>query len=825
MAEWWNVLSALQGIRRRSVAGTMQLADTTVRENADEFGTSGTETFAGAVVGDEYNPILRWPNAVRVYDEIRRSDPDARATLLILKLPILRADEAINPPDKGDTTDKAIADFCTWVLLTQGLMRISMRKILRHLLLRLDFGFSAVELAWLVDTFDGRPVYRFRRLAPRLPQTLQEWLVDQNGELTFMVQYAPKAGDWGEWKIPADYLCVTVHDREGDNYNGMSVLRGAYKPWYYKNQLEHIDMIRHHRFGAGLPEAKVQQGQKLTQTERQITVNTLSTLAASEAAFVITPAKLDLTIHHPPSGESGIMKSLEYHSFAIARSILANFLNNASEGMNTNRTKKLADVFMFLEESLANELTTDINEQIVRRLCDQNFDMTGRDYPRYALTNINPIDIGEVADTFQKLGGAGFVTPDDDLEAWLRRAQGAPPLPTQFSRAERIAAGLLPTEGAPGETPGTQPDQTNTTDEERAIAATERQQRLQDETVILSTAARIEDAGRSGKRMISARDGMLLAAAATIRAKRRLVQNFDVLLNTDANKPIEINGRFYSREATELERRVLALSEIPDKLDSATQTLTETVIKIRRTQLKAAARWFAAHDDITARPDDVPMPEQGDLFAAIRDAQTELENYGALQVRHELIRQGAPITLDDRDDAMDSIELARRKKERDVLHNALTASARSTADFMLSDWRSEIVDGAVRMRRTGMSGDELEAAMLRELDTRAEQGVLRHTKQQVNEAFGIGRAREAEKHTDIIARVVQSCLLDAHSCKPCRSVDGEEMKFNSGRQKSLAPPYRNCLGKESCRCTQLYIYENPADRAGEGRRLREGATL
>jgi hypothetical protein len=62
-------------------------------------------------------------------------------------------------------------------------------------------------------------------------------------------------------------------------------------------------------------------------------------------------------------------------------------------------------------------------------------------------------------------------------------------------------------------------------------------------------------------------------------------------------------------------------------------------------------------------------------------------------------------------------------------------------------------------------------------------------------------------------------LLDRNTCKPCTAVDGVEMQFGSARQKELAPPYRKCSGGDNCRCTQLYIYENPRDRAREGVRL------
>jgi hypothetical protein len=755
---WWNILDRLRDIRRPAPDPERPIAAADpVRADEDhaEYGFSGNESYAGEafIADDEYNPVLKWPLLASVVDEMRKSSPDAIAMLRMLKLPILRATYEIRPPENGTTEDKAIADFCTWALLRTNAMRDPWPRALRHFLLMLEFGFSAAELVWNVAMFDRRPVYNLWRLAPRLPKTLKGWIVSRYGELEYMVQHPPtlRPGDRDEKRIPADYLCVTCNEREGDNYNGLSVLRAAYKPWYYQNQLEHIDMIRHHRFSAGIPEAKVTGPTKLTRTERNITEDTLRSIASSEASYLITPASLEFKIHHPPPGDSGVVKSMEYHKEAIPRSILAMFLNRQSEGLNTNRTRVLSDLFGYLLEAFADELAADINKQVIVRLCDQNFTMTGREYPSGRFTNINPLEMKELATMFKELGAGFFLTPDDDLEGWMRRMVGAPELPKAFARGERPQPVAQP-ENTPTARPGSQPADDDTRDEGR----------------------------------IAARD------------------------------PIEIHGRQYSREPTELERRIVALAEVPDKLDTVTEAITKELIDLRKRQLAKAAAFLANRDTLPS-PESIPMAEAGDAYAIIRQMQEDLDAFGAQQVRHELLRQGAPAVLFARDRAGD-LRLGRQKKD---LNNALVASARSFADWLTTEWRSDILDAAVRLRRTDVNGDELERQLITELNERAEQGVLRFTKQKVNEAYGIGRAKEAEAHSDVIARVVQSCLLDRNSCKPCIAVDGEEMRFGSQRQRSLAPPYRHCAGKENCRCAQLYVYENPRDRAGEGVRLRD----
>lgn len=807
MAEWWNMLAALRALRTPAPRHTPRpapyaLADPRAFETHDEFGASGTASFSGdvAIGDDEYNPILRWPNAVRVYEEMRRSTPACIAALRVLKLPLLRATFEIRPPKKGDAHDQAIADFCTWAILRTGAMRDPWLRVLRNMLLMLDFGFSANEIVWNVGTFDGRPVFDLWRLAPRLPKTLQGWKVNTYGELQAMVQYAPRGEDWQELTIPADYLCVVVNEREGDNYNGLSVLRGAYKPWYYMNQLEHIDMIRHHRFGSGLPEAKATDNTKLTRPEKLITENTLRTIASSEASYIITPSKLDFKIHFPPPGDTGIVKSMEYHSFSIARSILAQFLNNQAEGMNTNRTKTLSELFSNLLEAMADELASDFNRQVIVRLCDQNFDMTGREYPAGTFSNVNPVNMSEVSTIFKDLGAGGFVTPDDDLETWLRDIAGAPAMQAGVDRVRTPAPMGTGTGGQPAADDGVQPADDDTAD---PIAARDR------DDAIIAAAARLRTAYALGTRKLTSGDGMILLRARNIELTRQMAGG-TVLLDDTAYAE---NGRHYGRQPNELERRIMALAEIPDMLDQTVETFTASMIALRKTQLKKAAHWLAARGSLAGvTPDLIPMQDAGDAYAIVRETQQELEAFGGLQVRHELMRQGAPASLFAREPPGDVL-FASRKKE---LADGLTASARSFADWTITEWRSDILDAAVRLRRTGVDGDDLETELLRELEQRAEQGVLRFTKQKVNEAYAVGRHAEAEKHSDVIARVIQSCLLDRNSCKACIQVDGKEMPYGSAEQKRLSPPYRNCSGKENCRCTQLFIFQNPDDRAGAG---------
>src|SRR4051812_17667393 len=56
-----------------------------------ERGSSGTPNYGGFISGEDYNPKLDGINAFPVYEEMRRSDAQVRATLDVLKLPLISA--------------------------------------------------------------------------------------------------------------------------------------------------------------------------------------------------------------------------------------------------------------------------------------------------------------------------------------------------------------------------------------------------------------------------------------------------------------------------------------------------------------------------------------------------------------------------------------------------------------------------------------------------------------------------------------------------------------------------------------------------------------
>lgn len=441
-----------------------------------EFGSSGTENFGGYIRKEDFNPDLDdFRQAVVIYDKMKRGDAQIRSMLSVLKLPLRGATWAALPPEAGDPVDEAIAQFVNACLFEDDAMEFSWDFTLRHILLQLEYGFSVLEKVWRVDE-DGH--YRFLRLAPRLAKTILMWHVDRHGRLRAVVQWAPvptsteSGGNrsrltgmtaatpsgqtaptlpirymttvaYQELTIPAEYCAVFTMDREGDNYEGIPVLRNIYRNWFYKDQAYHLEGVRLDRWGVGIPVAQLQEGHTLSQTDINNLVEVLKKVRANERAFLIAPPNVSYELMPKSGGHSagsGAMEWINHHDAQIARNVLAGFLTMGQDPHGTlGFGSRLTDMFVSSLNGVAQGIAGDLKHQVVRQLCDLNFDMTKRKYPRITCRDLEQVDMKNLVESLAVLAQT-YIQPDDDTEKLLRRMLQLPPLKHEMTREAKQKA-------------------------------------------------------------------------------------------------------------------------------------------------------------------------------------------------------------------------------------------------------------------------------------------------------------------------------------------------------------------------------------------------
>lgn len=431
-----------------------------------EYGASGTQNIYGRIYGEDYNTLFDGKNGLALFDQMDRSDAQVGAASDIIKLPIRAAQWRCVPPDDATAKEKEIADAVNLVLFESNNWPSgeSWDFYLRHLLMRVSHGFGLLEKIWTFDDDSG--LLKWRRLAPRLPKTVDKFMTNPDGSLRAVVQYVAPSGtaNFSYKEIPAEYCVLSVRDREGDNYFGRSVYRRLYKHWFYKDEAYRIDGIRLDRYGVGIPVAKLGENASLSNDDLTEIELVLRSLRSHERAYIIETHDVDFRIMVPDGGHggaTGLMESVQHHDTMIVRGVLATFMSDHAEGLNTNRTRTLADIFLHSLKGEAAATAGDVVSQLIRPFCNLNFDMTDARYPNVQISGIGDLTVEQISTYLSPLITAGAVTADDSVEDQLRKIFGLEPLPDGWKRGDKKPEVPAPSVGGGNPDDDDNPEESN----------------------------------------------------------------------------------------------------------------------------------------------------------------------------------------------------------------------------------------------------------------------------------------------------------------------------------------------------------------------------
>lgn len=389
----------------------------------ETLGDSGTRALHG-IITEDYNGQLQGIQGIKVYDEMRKSDGTVRSVVLVTTLPIRRAKWFVNPATP-DTKDEEIANFVEHALF-DWIDGMSWDDIIRQALLMVPFGVMVFEKVYGTKDHEGKTYMVLNKLAPRLPRSIQQW---ELADGTFGIQQNRQDGALAQ--IPGSKLLIFVNEREGDNWWGTSMLRAAYKHWYYKNNFYKIDAMAFERQGLGVPMIKMPQG--YTENDERKAVTAAQNLRANESAYLLLPPGYEAEFMNMGSGTTRDPNmSIAHHNREILKSVLAQFLelgSSSSKG-GTGGSKSLSndhsELFLKGLEALANTLISEFNKNLIPELVDMNFDGVTV-YPKLDYAGIDKVDMEKLSKAYSDLVTAGGITPTDGDEQYLRSSLGLPP--------------------------------------------------------------------------------------------------------------------------------------------------------------------------------------------------------------------------------------------------------------------------------------------------------------------------------------------------------------------------------------------------------------
>jgi len=390
-----------------------------------------------SAITNETNPELQWPQSNNVFDRMRREDPQVKSVLRAVTLPIMRTEWVIDGTGcRDEVTAHIAADLglgvkgvpLTAPRRTKG--RFSFKESLRLALLSLTYGHSFFEQVYDQSTGETH----LAKLAWRPPRTISSINVAKDGGLVSIEQYG-RAGVAGAVKIPVKRLVAFVHEREGANWVGESILRSAYKMWILKDRVLRIQALTAERNGLGLPvftvgtppsgegvtfdgvvewlEDEIKRGLKTAKDARAGDASGVSLGPGASFDFKGVNGKL-------PDTDSPI----RYYDEQIARAVLAHFLNLGTETGSWALGSTFADFFTDSLNAIAQDIASIYQQHVIEDLVDLNWG------PNEPAPRLVPATIGEqqpvTAEAIRALIDCGALEADAPLEAWLRERIGAP---------------------------------------------------------------------------------------------------------------------------------------------------------------------------------------------------------------------------------------------------------------------------------------------------------------------------------------------------------------------------------------------------------------
>ncbi len=390
------------------------------KNTRSEVGASGTTNFQGTIDTEEYVADLKGALLYTTIDKMRWSDASVQAALLMCELPIRSAEWDIAPASE-DKQDVEIADFVKENLFNG--LTIPWEDTLRQILLMLPYGCMAFEVIYK-STEDGK--IGWRKWAPRLPKTIERWNIDKVGELESITQRTYKNENYIEATIPIQKLMIFTYRREGDNYLGTSILRQAYKHWFFRDKYYKIDAVAQERVGIGIPIITLPDG--YTDDDYEKAENMGKNLRGHEKAYIVIKdgwavEMMDLKANSLKDPST----MLDHHTREILKSVLAQFIDLGSNSVGSySLSADQSQIFLQALDSTAKQIEATINDEI-KKLVDYNW--TVEEYPKLTHADLGVKNVSELASAIQTLAMAQFITPDAQTEEYLRKTLKLPDKP------------------------------------------------------------------------------------------------------------------------------------------------------------------------------------------------------------------------------------------------------------------------------------------------------------------------------------------------------------------------------------------------------------
>lgn len=388
-----------------------------------ERGSSGTKLYGGYFSEDYLINELHGTAAADAYDKMRRSDAKVKMALNAVKNPIKAAHWEVQPGAPDNPELQKHAEFIDHILFHDMDKPFSKNEILTIA----DFGFSVFEVTHKAvlnhpkfGTYTG-----IKSLGWRSPRSILYWRLNtEDGSIDHVHQLA--TGDLQRYiDIPGDFLIVASLEKEGDNYEGISLLRACYGAWKRKNLSLKMLAIGNERNAIPTPIATI-PADKQNSPQYQNLISALQNYTSHENSYMTKPEGWLVEFLKADFDPEKQIRSVEFENGEIVSAFQANFLLLGSTQSGSRAVSEdQSEFFLGGIEYVGDESLSGINHKLIPDLIKMNFGPQEA-YPRVKITGISDKAGIELANALKSLAESQYIQPDDVLEDHLRPRYNLP---------------------------------------------------------------------------------------------------------------------------------------------------------------------------------------------------------------------------------------------------------------------------------------------------------------------------------------------------------------------------------------------------------------
>ena len=411
------------------------------------YGTTGLKHYDGYIDEEWHAKLSTWEREYKVYSEMRDNDPIVGAMLHGIESLIRGLDWHVKPA--GDS-EKAL-EAARFLEECLDDMSNTWGDFISEVMTMLPYGFSYFEVLYKIrrghsknPNFNSRYEDNrvgWRMFAPRGQETLDRWEIDSDGGILGMHQSG--LPDYTPRYVPMEKALLYRTRTTRNNPQGRSILRNAYRSWYFLRRIQEIEAIGIERDLAGLPVMQVPPRILSTDADsgdatlRADLENLVQQIRRDERAGILMPSETD-----PEGRPTGYKLSLlttggsrqiatdevvKRYESRIAMSTFTEFVTlGADGGSSSSLVGNKMKMFQMSLGSLVDNVKSVFNRFAVNKLFMLNPEFNQEDWPKVDTSPIDTPQLEEMSNFLNRMVMAGLITPDKKIEDHLRAMSRLP---------------------------------------------------------------------------------------------------------------------------------------------------------------------------------------------------------------------------------------------------------------------------------------------------------------------------------------------------------------------------------------------------------------